>query len=159
MKKIKRQHFELQSGVECIIQSLGSDEKIAQRLAQMGVLPGATLQILHIAPFGATVEVSVDGGQNFAIRKDELRALNCQAVAMPLAWPDVQLQMTYRIRSLSGGRKFQQRMEAQGIRPGLLIKIPEIAIRGITLHLIDQKKSVTLGWGEAEKIIIEVADA
>ncbi|MBE9573870.1 MAG: ferrous iron transport protein A [Proteobacteria bacterium] len=108
--------MEQKPGVECIIHSLGSDEKVAQRLAQMGVLPGLTLQIIRIASFGTTVEVSIDGSQSFAIRKDELTASNCQVVAMPLTCSDVQLHMTYRIRTLSGGRKFQQRMEAQGIQ-------------------------------------------
>ena len=158
MKKIKR-HFEHQPGVECIIHSLGTDEKIAQRLAQMGVLPGATLHIIRIAPLGTTVEVSVDGGQSFAIRDEELTALKCQAVAMPLTGSEVQLHTAYRIRTLSGGRKFQQRMETQGIHPGLFIKITNLTMPRIVLQLIDQGKIVKLGRGEAEKIIIEVTDA
>lgn len=32
--------FALQARSECIIRSLGPDEKIAQRLAQRGILPG-----------------------------------------------------------------------------------------------------------------------
>ncbi len=158
MKQTK-EHFKQNPGVECIIQSLGADEKTAQRLAQMGVLPGVTLQILRIAPFGATVEVSVGGGQSFALRKDELTALNCRIVAMPLTCPDLHPEIAYRIRSLSGGKKFQQRMETQGIHPGLFIKITNTTMPGIVLQLIDQKKTVTLGRGEAEKIIIEVIDA
>jgi len=76
----------------------------------------ANYQIIRIASFGTTVEVSIDGSQSFAIRKDELTALNCQVVATPLTCSDVQLHMTYRIRTLSGGRKFQQHIEAQGIQ-------------------------------------------
>jgi len=151
--------LEQKPGVECIVHSLGSDEKVAQRLAQMGVLPGVTLQIIRIAPFGTTVEVSIDGSQSFAIRKDELTALNCQVVAMPLTSSDVQLHIAYRIRTLSGGRRFQQRMEAQGIHRGLFIRINNRTSPRIELHLIDQKKIVKLGRGEAEKIIIEVVDA
>ncbi len=158
MKKTKR-HFERYPGIECIIHSLGTDEKTAQRLAQMGVLPGATLQIIRIAPFGTTVEVSVDGGQNFAIRDEDLTALKCQILAMPLTCSDVQLNTTYRIRTFFGGRKFQQRMEAQGIHPGLLIKIINLTMPRIVLQLIEQKKTLKLGRGEAEKIIIEVTDA
>jgi len=151
--------LEQKPGVECIVHSLGSDEKVAQRLAQMGVYPGVTLQIVRIASFGATVEVSIDGSQNFVIRKGELTALNCQVVAMPLTSSDVQLHITYRIRTVSGGRRFQQRMEAQGIHRGLLVKINNRTSPRIELHLIDQKKIVKLGPGEAEKIIIEITDA
>ena len=158
MKKTKSS-FERYPGVECIIHSLGTDEKIAQRLAQMGVLPGARLQIIRIAPFGTTVEVSVDGGQSFAIRNENLTALKCQVVAMPLTCSDVQLHTTYRIRTLFGGRKFQERMEARGIHPGLFIKIVNLTMPQIILQLIEHEKTVKLGRGEAEKIIIEVTEA
>lgn len=158
MKKTKKR-FERYPGVECIIHSLGTDEKIAQRLAQMGVLPGATLQIIRIAPFGTTVEVSVDGGQSFAIRDEDLTGLKCQVLAMPLTCADVRLHTTYRIRTLFGGKKFQQRMEIQGIHPGLFIKIVNLTMPRIILQLIEHEKTVKLGRGEAEKIIVEVTDA
>ena len=48
----------LQPSSECIIRSLGPDEKIAQRLAQMGVLPGTQLRIIRVAPLGSTIEVA-----------------------------------------------------------------------------------------------------
>jgi len=146
----------LQAGSECIIRSLGPDNKTAQRLAQMGVLPGYRLRVIRLAPFGETVEVSIDQGQYFALRDEEINALDCEMVAMPLSAKTVKIDQDYRIRSLSGGKTFQQRMEQQGIVPGIVIQIHDHPMHYFQIELLQEGKIVVLGQGEAEKIIIEV---
>ena len=148
----------LQAGSECIIRSLGQDKKIARRLAQMGILPGSRLKVIRLAPFGETLQVSIDQGQYFAIRDEEINALDCEIVAMPLSEKTVKTEQYYRIRSLSGGKTFQQKMEHQGIIPGIVIQIRKLNKPPILIELFQEKKMVALGFGEAEKIIIEVMD-
>lgn len=148
----------LQPGSECIIRSLGPDKKVAQRLAQMGVLPGSRLRVIRLAPFGETLQVSIDQGQYFALRDEEINVLDCEMVAMPLSDKTIETEKYYRIRSLSGGKTFQQKMEHQGIIPGVIIQIRELNKPPILIELFQEKKSVALGSGEAEKIIIEVID-
>ena len=148
----------LQAGSECIIRSLGQDKKIARRLAQMGILPGSRLKVIRLAPFGETMQVSIDQGQYFAIRDEEINALDCEIVAMPLSEKTVKTEQYYRIRSLSGGKTFQQKMEHQGIIPGIVIQIRKLNKPPILIELFQEKKMVALGFGEAEKIIIEVMD-
>ena len=148
----------LQLGSECIIRSLGQDKKVASRLAQMGVLPGSRLRVIRLAPFGETFEVSVDQGQYFALRNEEINALDCEMVAMPLSDKSVKIEQYYQIRSLSGGNTFQQKMEHQGIAPGIVIQIRKLNKPPILIELFQEKKIVALGFGEAEKIIIEVID-
>ncbi len=148
--------FSRQPGVECIIHSLGSDEMIAQRLAQMGILPGARLHIVRLAPLGTTIEVSVDGGQSFAMRNSELVALECEIVAIPLTAVDGPPHTTYRIHRLAGGRTFRHRMEARGIEPGCFIKILDQTGSPIRVQRLDQEEIVKLGRGEANKIIVKV---
>ena len=149
----------LQPGSECIIRSLGQDKKVARRLAQMGILPGSRLRVIRIAPFGETLQVSIDQGQYFAIRDEEINALDCEMVAMPLSDKTVKTEQYYRIRSLFGGKTFQQKMEHQGIIPGVIIQIRELNKPPILIELFQEKKMVALGFGEAEKIIIEVMGA
>jgi len=146
----------LQPGCECIIRSLGQDKKIARRLAQMGVLPGSSLRVIRLAPFGETVEVSIDQGQYLALRAEEINALDCEMVAMPLSAKTVKKDQDYRIRFLSGGETFRQRMERQGIIPGAVIRIRELSRYPFQIELLPGGKNVVLGQGEAEKIIIEV---
>ena len=146
----------MQPGSECIIRSLASDKKVAQRLAEMGVLPGSSLRVIRLAPFGETLEVSIDRGQYLALRAEEINALDCEMVAMPLSANTIKKKQNYRIRSLSGGQTFRQRMEQQGIFPGAVIKIRELSGHPFQIELLLEGKRVVLGWGEAEKIIIEV---
>lgn len=148
----------LKTGSECIIRSLGQDKKIAQRLAQMGILPGARLLVVRSSLFGETLEVCINQGQYLALRADEISSLDCEIVAMPLSANTVKTDQDYRIRLLSGGKAFQQRMEQQGISPGTVIQIRERNKLPILIELVQKKKRVALGSGEAEKIIIEIID-
>ena len=141
---------------ECIIHSLGSDDKTVQRLAQMGILPGTHLQIIRVAPLGGTIEVNDGQGQNFALRQQEVAAMTCEPVAMPLISELVAKGQTYMIRDLRGGKTFQQRMEIAGLQEGGLIQIREAGVKPIQIHLVDTNRQVSLGEGEAKKIIVEV---
>ncbi|MEA1924024.1 MAG: FeoA domain-containing protein [Pseudomonadota bacterium] len=141
---------------ECIIHSLGSDDKTAQRLAHMGILPGTHLHIIRVAPLGGTIEVNDGQGQNFALRQQEVTAMTCEPVAMPLISELIAEGQTYMIRDLRGGKTFQQRMAAAGLQEGGLIQIRESGIKPIQAHLVDTDKQISLGEGEAKKIIIEV---
>jgi len=146
----------LQPSSECIIRSLGPDEKIAQRLAQMGVLPGTQLRIIRVAPLGSTIEVADAQGQSFALRQKELEAMTCDPVAMPLVSELLMPGQTYRVRSLLGGKIFRLRMERDGLTKGKLIQIRKTGTKPISVYLVDQDRQVKLGSGEARKIIVEV---
>ena len=98
----------LQAQCECIIRSLGPDEKTAQRLAQMGILPGSHLRIIRVAPLGGTIEVMVGQGQSFALRQENVAAMTCEPVAMPLVSELIIAGQNYRIRMLLGGKTFRR---------------------------------------------------
>ena len=146
----------LQPSSECIIRSLGPDEKTAQRLAQMGVLPGTHLRIIRVAPLGSTIEVADAQGQSFALRQKELEVMTCDPVAMPLVSELLIIGQTYRVRSLLGGKTFRLRMEREGLTKGGLIQIKKTGNKPIRVYLVDQDRQVELGNGEARKIIVEV---
>ncbi|MBE0575548.1 MAG: FeoA domain-containing protein [Desulfuromonadales bacterium] len=146
----------LQAQCECIIRSLGSDEKTAHRLAQMGILPGNHLRIIRIAPLGGTIEVVVGQGQNFALRQEEVAAMLCDVVAMPLVSELVIAGQNYRIRTLLGGKTFRRRMEKQGLQEGDLVQVNNTGEKPFPVHLVESGEDVELGEGEAKKIIVEV---
>ncbi len=146
----------LQAQSECIIRSLGSDEKTAQRLAQMGILPGTHLRIIRVAPLGGTIEVTGDQGQSVALRQQEVAAMTCDPVAMPLSSELVTVGQTYRVRVLLGGKTFRRRMERENLLEGGLIQIRKTGAKPIPVHLVDIDKQVEVGEEEAKKIIVEV---
>lgn len=155
----KAQHIPvsaLQTESECIIRSLGPNEKTAQRLAQMGILPGTHLRIIRIAPLGDTIEVTGDQGQSFALRQQEVAAMSCEPVAMPLVSEMVTIGQTYKIRTLLGGKNFRQRMGNEGLMEGGHIQLQKNSSMLIRVNLIDRGIQIELGQGEAKKIIVEV---
>ena len=146
----------LQTQSECIIRSLGSDEKTAQRLAQMGILPGTHLRIIRVAPLGGTIEVTGDQGQSFALRQQEVAAMTCEPVAMPLVSELVTVGQAYKVRALLGGKTFRRRMEDEGLLEGGKIQLRKNSSTRILVDLVDRGTQIKLGQGEAKKIIIEV---
>ena len=148
----------LQPGSECIIHSLGSDEKTARRLAQMGILPGTHLHIIRVAPLGGTIEAAADQGQNIALRREEVTAMVCKPVAMPLDSGLVTIGRPYKVRMLLGGKTFRRRIQEKGIEENTRILIQDAQARPFPIHLVDRNTEINLGRGEAEKIIVEVID-
>jgi Fe2+ transport system protein FeoA len=146
----------LQAQCECIIRSLGSDEKIAQRLAQMGILPGSHLRVIRVAPLGGTIEVMVGQGQSFALRQEDVAAMTCEPVAMPLLSELIIAGQNYRIRTLLGGKTFRRRMEKEGVQEGVLVQVNKTGEKPLPVHLVDSGDDVELGEGEAKKLIVEV---
>lgn len=146
----------LQPQSECVIRSLGHDDKTAQRLAQMGILPGTHLRIIRVAPLGGTIEVTSGQGQSFALRQQDVAAMTCDPVSMPLASELVIVEQTYRIRVLLGGKTFLKRMEQKGLRTGELVQIQKTGVKPIPVRIVDMDKQIELGEGEAKKIIVEV---
>ena len=146
----------LQPESECIIRSLGDDEKTAQRLAQMGILPGTHLRIIRVAPLGGTIEVTSGQGQSFALRQQDVSAMTCDPISMPLASELMIVGQTYRVRVLLGGKTFLKRMEQKGLRAGELVDIQKTGGKPVQVRIVTMDKQVELGEGEARKIIVEV---
>lgn len=147
----------LPPGSECIIRALPEEPRLAQRLAELGVLPGSRLHILRRSPLGETVEVAAEQGQNLALRADELAALHCEPVATPLLHAPLAAGRCYRVLRLEGGPAFRQRMERQGITAGSDLELsadtPQLQVRTAG------GRDIRLGRGEAAKIIVALPAA
>ena len=146
-------------GSECLITDLGGDGPTAQRLAQMGILPGTRLRVVRLAPLGDTLEVAVEQGELLALRLDELDALGCDYLVLPLAQVGLWGPGTYRVRSLSGGHAFVARMQARGLRPGGVLRVMHPGQWPLEVRLEGEARPLILGRGEAERILVERPDA
>ncbi len=70
---------ELQPGQSGRVESLRGDPALVQRLYEIGVLEGDTVEVLAFAPLGDPIEVRV-GNTRLSLRKAEAAAVSVQPV-------------------------------------------------------------------------------
>ena len=144
---MRKRHIAFHSGQTYRVQSLGGNQGIADRLAQMGILPGMEITIVRIGPMGNPFELATDNGQSIALRNTEVEALDCKLVSLPLiaTFPDTQ---QYRISAINGNPRQQRKLTDVGLRPGIVIRVE--ATRPYELRIIDEDRLVRLAQAEAQ---------
>jgi len=149
---MRKQHITLHTGQTYRVHSLGGDHRIADRLAQMGILPGMEFTIVRIGPMGNPLELAIGGGQSIALRNTDVSALNCELISLPLsaARPDTQ---HYRISALNGSLRYRQKFTELGLQLGKIVRVE--AIRPYQLHLVEEDRLVRLGQAEAQYLILQ----
>jgi len=136
---------------ECKIQSVKDNEKFGKRLIQMGVLPGSHLKIVRVGFRGSTIEVMIDQGQSIALRSKEMEMLDCKLIAIPLSALSPERGKKYKIRNFTGGIGFLKKMKDRKINISDIFEIND----DHPFELKTKHGTVTVGRGEAEKIIVE----
>ncbi len=124
----------------------------------MGILPGMALEVTRVAPLGGTVELAVDPGQRLALRTGELAALDCEPLVLPLSHARLFGDRPLRVRGFAGGRALRIRMGARGLQPGTVLRLLDGASSAPRMVLAGGDP-LTLGRGEARRVLVEPADA
>lgn len=142
----------IKEGTVCRLNSLGDDPRLSKRLMEMGVMTGMTVSITRTGVLGGPMAIALEDGQSIAIRPSELKGLDWTVVATPLSVLDRPREglSVYAIRA---GKALQQRMEEQGLRPGMACEL--VSAKPIRLRLEDGKE-VSIGRGEASKLIMQL---
>lgn len=147
----KRQ-LSLHPGQTYRVLSLGGDPRIADRLVQMGILPGMEFTIVRIGPMGNPLELAIAGGQSIALRNTDVLALHCELISLPLstAQPGNQL---YRISALPANPSYRQKLEAAGLHAGCLVRVE--ASRPSELRLVVEDRLIRLNQNQAQTLILQ----
>lgn len=62
----------LKKGQEAVIKHVGGLGQIKRRIMDMGIVPGSTISVVRIAPFGDPIEYSIKG-YRLSLRKSEAK--------------------------------------------------------------------------------------
>jgi ferrous iron transport protein A len=65
---------DLKIGEKCTVIRVEGDSPVSLRLMEMGVIPGAVVRLVKVAPLGDPIEIEVKG-YHLAIRKAEARSI------------------------------------------------------------------------------------
>ena len=68
---------DLEPGQKCKVVRISTRGETHKRIAEMGVTPGAVLEIERVAPLGDPVEVKVRG-YHLSLRKDEAEGIEVE---------------------------------------------------------------------------------
>ena len=151
-KSMRKRHIAFHTGQTYCVQSLGGNQGVADRLAQMGILPGMEITIVRIGPMGNPFELATGNGQSIALRHTEVEALDCKLVSLPLiaTFPDTQ---QYRISTINGDPRQQRKLGDVGLKPGSVIRVE--ATRPYELRIIDEDRLVRLAQAEAQYLMLQ----
>lgn len=69
-------------GAEARVVSVGGESAVARRLMEMGVVPGAPVQVIKAAPLGDPIEVRVRG-YHLALRRSEAKTISIVQTEKP----------------------------------------------------------------------------
>lgn len=62
-------------GSEARVAAVNGDGRVTRRLMEMGVIPGVSVRVVKMAPFGDPIEVRVKG-YSLAMRRSEASAID-----------------------------------------------------------------------------------
>ena len=149
---MRKRHIAFHTGQTYRVQSLGGDPRIADRLAQMGILPGMEITIVRIGPMGNPFELATDNGQSIALRNTDIDALDCTLISLPLiaTFPDTQ---QYRVSGIKGSPRQQQKLRNTGLLPGHIIRVE--ATRPYELRIIEEDRLVRLSQADAQFLMLQ----
>lgn len=64
----------LAPGSHCVVRVVGGQGDVRRRLLEMGFVPGTTLRVVRLAPFGDPMQIELHG-YHISLRRSEARAI------------------------------------------------------------------------------------
>lgn len=138
----------LQSGKIIRVKGFGP---LRQRLMDMGMVPGAEIKVVRVAPLGDPIEYQVKG-YHLSLRSREAQHILVDVEIYPL--DQIQPGTRVRLIDVHGGRQFTQRLLAMGLKPGKLLQVLEHPADG-PLRIQAGEQEYSLGQGMARRILVQ----
>ncbi len=134
------------------IVKVGGQGEIRRRLLDMGVVNGAMVEVLRVAPLGDPVQIKVKG-YDLALRKTEAENIQVELTEMILT--KARSGDNVVISAIRAGRGLKRRLADIGITPGTEIKIINSEGRGRLVLDIDGSR-LAIGHGIASKMVVSI---
>jgi len=132
---------------------VGGAGSIRRRLLDMGVVPGATVEVERVAPLGDPVQIKVKG-YDLALRKQEAEKVQVELTGglLSRAAPGERVI----ILSVRAGWGLQRRLADLGMTPGVEVTVISSGRPGQVVIEVRGSR-LALGRGVASKVMIRAA--
>lgn len=124
---------------------------LRQRMMDMGLVPGAEIHVVRVAPMGDPIEYRIKG-YHLSLRGHE--AKNILVEVGSIALEKVQPGETMRVLALPEGRGAAETLQQMGIQPGDTLTVLRSGFGG-RLRVQNGPRQVQIGRGLASRILVE----
>ena len=124
---------------------------LRQRMMDMGLVPGAEIQVVREAPLGDPIEYQIKG-YHLSLRKREAEHILVDVNVMTLE--QIQPPTEVRLIDVYGGRHFIHRLKLMGLKPGKVMKIISNNPFGPIIVQVAES-DFRIGPGFARRILVE----
>jgi ferrous iron transport protein A len=132
------------------IVKVGGQGEIRRRLLDMGVVNGAIVEVLRIAPLGDPVQIKIKG-YDLALRKTEAANIQVELTEMILTRANPGEKVV--IVAVRAGWGLRRRLDEMGLATGTEVKV--INVRRPGRVVLDFRGSrLAIGYGVAAKIVV-----
>ena len=125
---------------------------LRQRMMDMGLVPGADIEVVRVAPMGDPIEYCVKG-YHLSLRGHE--AKNILVEVNTIVLDKAQKGDLVRIISFSAGRQASRKLMEMGLQPGDTLEILRNEPSGKIL-VKSNEKQIEIGRGLAGKMLVEI---
>ena len=131
--------------------TVGGKGEIRRRLLDMGVVSGALVDVLRVAPLGDPIQIKVKG-YDLALRKEEAKRIQVELTGSVLS--RIASGETVIISSIRAGWGLQRRLADMGLTPGVEARVISAGRPGqIVLEVRGSR--LALGYGITSKITVK----
>lgn len=124
---------------------------LRQRMMDMGMVPGAEIKVIRVAPLGDPIEYQIKG-YHLSLRQHEAHHIMVDVEIMTL--DQFQQKTTVRLMEVHGGHRFYRRLHTIGLKPGMIFDILDHPDDGpIQIKVLE--KEFSIGRGMARKILVQ----
>ncbi len=151
---VTRALSDLRPGERGTITRVRSKGGFRRRIMDMGVVPGAEVEMVRAAPLGDPVEFRIKG-YNLSLRKGEAHKIEVESRTMPLSMASPGERV--RLVAIYGGRGQRQHLADLGLNLGVTLEVVQAGPFGpLTLSVGGSR--LALGRGMAHKIMVELLE-
>lgn len=138
---------QLKEGMKAKIISIDTNNRDKERLYALGLKPGKEIELFHVSPF--------NDPKIFKMEENKIMLRNSEASKIMVEPLENIIDLFsapegfYQVRRLNGGNFFSRKMQQKDITEGV-----KIHKENNNILIIEKNKSVSLGKGEQNKILV-----
>jgi ferrous iron transport protein A len=147
MSTVKLNLNQLKEGMKAKIISIDTNNRDKERLYALGLKPGKEIELFHVSPF--------NDPKIFKMEENKIMLRNSEASKIMVEPLENIIDLFsapegfYQVRRLNGGNFFSRKMQQKDITEGV-----KIHKENNNILIIEKNKSVSLGKGEQNKILV-----